>query len=99
MESYKRIMEQKYKVRAQHLSIEMLMENGMFVCGGPATVAELLERRQSEMGFGNLVAIQQFATLPQELTEKSLRLFAAEIIPKLRDVGVTAPTENAPAAE
>ena len=89
MASYKAIMEQKYKVRQSHLSIDTLMENGMFVCGGPSTVAEILEHRQSEMGFGNLVAIQQFATLPAELTEKNLRLFAAEVMPKLRGLGVT----------
>ncbi len=89
MRSYKTVMEQKYKVRQGYLTIEKLMEQGMFVCGSPATVTETLERRQSEMGFENLVAMQQFGTLPRELTEKNLRLFAAEVMPKLRDVGAT----------
>ncbi len=97
MRSYKTVMEQKYKVRQGFLSAEALMEAGMFVCGSPSTVVEILERRQSEMGFENLVAMLQFGTLPAELTEKNLRLFAAEIMPKLRDVGVSKPVETVPA--
>ena len=97
MRSYKTVMEQKYKVRQDFLSAEALMEAGMFVCGSAATVAETLERRQSEMGFENLVSMLQFGTLPAELTEKNLRLFAAEVMPKLRDVGVSAPVEPVPA--
>jgi alkanesulfonate monooxygenase SsuD/methylene tetrahydromethanopterin reductase-like flavin-dependent oxidoreductase (luciferase family) len=95
--SYKAVMEQKYKLRQQHLSIDTVMENGMLVCGSPETVAEILEQRQAELGFENLVAIQQFATLPAELTEKSLRLFAGEVMPKVRHFGVTEAKEPAPA--
>jgi alkanesulfonate monooxygenase SsuD/methylene tetrahydromethanopterin reductase-like flavin-dependent oxidoreductase (luciferase family) len=95
--SYKIVQEQKYKVRQQYLSIETVMDNGMFVCGSPATVVETMERRFAEMGFGNLVGMLQFGTLPRELTEKNLRLFAAEVMPKLRALGEPAP--KAAAAE
>ena len=30
----------------------------------------------------------QFGTLPKELTEKNLRLFAEDVIPKVRHLGV-----------
>ena len=70
----------------------------MFVCGSPETVSEILARRFDEMGYGNLVTMLQFGTLPRELTEKSMRLFAAEVIPKLRHLGAEAPLAAASAA-
>ena len=96
--SYKRLMQQKYKVRQSYMSMEILMDNGMFVCGSPDTVATMLEHRQAELGFGNLVAIQQFGTLPADLTEKNLRLFSGEVMPRIRHLGVTA-AEPAPVGE
>ena len=72
------------------MSMETLIENGMFVCGSPDTVAATLEHRQAELGFGNLVAIQQFGTLPANLTEKNLRLLSGDVMPRVRHLGVTA---------
>ena len=96
--SYKRLMQQKYKVRQSFMSMESLIENGMFVCGSPDTVAASLEHRQAELGFGNLVAIQQFGTLPANLTEQNLRLLSGEVMPRVRHLGVTAAeTVNEPA--
>ncbi len=91
--SYKRLMQQKYKVRQSFMSMEILIENGMFVCGSPDSVAATLEHRQAELGFGNLVAIQQFGTLPADLTEKNLRLLSGEVMPRVRHLGVTAPAD------
>ena len=64
----------------------------------PDTVAATLEHRQAELGFGNLVAIQQFGSLPADLTEKNLRLFSGEVMPRIRHLGVTA-AEPAPVGE
>ena len=80
-------METKFKVREQFLTHETLTGNGMFVCGGPETVSEILARRFDEMGYGNLVCMLQFGTLPRELTEKSMTLFADKVMPKLRHLG------------
>ena len=96
--SYKRLMAQKYKVRQSFMAMETLIDNGMFVCGSPDTVAATLEQRQAELGFENLVAIQQFGTLPGDLTENSLKLFANEVMPRVRHLGVT-PATPAPAGE
>jgi alkanesulfonate monooxygenase SsuD/methylene tetrahydromethanopterin reductase-like flavin-dependent oxidoreductase (luciferase family) len=85
--SYKMIMENKMKFREQYLSIEMLMENGMFICGSASTVSEKLEAYQADMGYGNLVIMGQFATLDHEHTKKSMQIFAEEVIPKLRHIG------------
>ena len=92
-------MQQKYKVRQSFMSMESLIENGMFVCGSPDTVTATLEHRQAELGFGNLVAIQQFGTLPANLTEKNLRLLSGEVMPRVRHLGVTSmETVNEPAS-
>jgi alkanesulfonate monooxygenase SsuD/methylene tetrahydromethanopterin reductase-like flavin-dependent oxidoreductase (luciferase family) len=91
-------MEGKFKVRAQYLGIDKLIDEGMFLCGSPATVVEKLEQYQSEMGFGNIAPMLQFGTLPHELTEKNVRLFAAEVMPKLRGLGVDRPAATATAA-
>ena len=101
MASYKSVMAGKFKFREQYLDIDTLIDNGMFACGSASTVVEFLERRQSELKFGTLVSMLQFGTLGRELTEKNLRMFAGEVMPKLRDVGVSTParTEAAPAAE
>jgi alkanesulfonate monooxygenase SsuD/methylene tetrahydromethanopterin reductase-like flavin-dependent oxidoreductase (luciferase family) len=85
-------MASKYAVRKNYLTCEALIENGMFLCGSAATVAEKLEEYQKEMGFGNIAPMLQFGTLPPELTEKNLRIFASEVIPKVRHLGVTPAT-------
>jgi alkanesulfonate monooxygenase SsuD/methylene tetrahydromethanopterin reductase-like flavin-dependent oxidoreductase (luciferase family) len=89
MRSYKFVMDVKYKFREEYLSVDKLMENGMFLCGSPETVSERLAELQGKMGFGQLVTMLQFGTLSAELTEKNTRLFAAEVMPKLREVGVS----------
>jgi alkanesulfonate monooxygenase SsuD/methylene tetrahydromethanopterin reductase-like flavin-dependent oxidoreductase (luciferase family) len=87
MSSYKIVVESKYKARASYLSLESLISNGMFLCGSPETVASQLEEHQSKMGFGNLVTMLQFGTLPHELTKKNLEIFSKEVMPKLRHLG------------
>ncbi len=96
IESYKYVKETKYKVREQYLTIEFLIDQGMIMCGSPNTVVERLTRRYEEMGFGHLVTMLQFGTLPAALTERNIRMFADQVMPKLRPLG--ARTEKAPAA-
>jgi hypothetical protein len=50
-------------------------------------VRQRLAAIQQELGVGTLIAILQVATLPADLTEKNLRLFAAEVMPFLRELG------------
>ena len=99
MSSFKRVMEQKFKVRESFMSFDMLTESGMLICGSAATVAEQLERYQADMGLANLIATLQFATLPKDLTEKNLRLFAEDVMPRLRHLGEERPQAAEAAAE
>ena len=78
------LIEQKFALRSQQLTIERLEELGMVIFGSAKTVRETLLARQKKMGFGHLIAMLQVATQPAEQTEKSMRLFASEVLPYLR---------------
>jgi alkanesulfonate monooxygenase SsuD/methylene tetrahydromethanopterin reductase-like flavin-dependent oxidoreductase (luciferase family) len=64
------------------------IEAGMFVCGSARTVRETLVRYAREIGFGNLLAMLQFGTLPADLTRRNMERFATEIMPALRELGI-----------
>ena len=63
------------------------MERGMFICGSPDSVAQQLEHHQKQVGYGKLIAMMQFGTLPHELTKRNMELFASKVMPKIRHLG------------
>lgn len=65
-------------------TIDSVIEKGMFICGSPETVRAKLEEYHSEIGFGHLLTLLQFGTLPAELTRKNMELYANEVMPYLR---------------
>jgi len=65
-------------------TIEAVMEKGMFICGSPATVRDRLKECHAQIGFGHLLSLLQFGTLPAELTRKNMDLYAKEVLPHLR---------------
>lgn len=83
--STKRLIESKVLARANATSLEALIDLGMVVAGSAATVRDRLSHLRATLGFGNLIAMLQVATLPADLTEKNIRLFASEVMPALRD--------------
>ena len=85
--STKALIEQKFKLRKSYQTLEALLEMGMIVAGSPKTVRETLIKRQQELGFGHLIAMLQIGTQPAEQTDKSLRLFASEVMPYLAKAG------------
>lgn len=60
------------------------MDKGMFICGSPATVREKLKDYHGQIGFGHLLSLLQFGTLPADLTRKSMELYATQVMPWLR---------------
>ena len=66
------------------ISIEGLMETGIFLCGSPDTVRKKLVESHRVLGFQNFLAVLQFATLPRDLTERNVTLFAREVMPALQ---------------
>jgi alkanesulfonate monooxygenase SsuD/methylene tetrahydromethanopterin reductase-like flavin-dependent oxidoreductase (luciferase family) len=93
--STKSLIEAKFALRANAMTIDSLIELGMVVAGSPITVRNRLSALQKELGIGHLIAMLQVATLPAELTEKNLRLFAAEVMPFLQNNTAGEPTTAA----
>lgn len=65
-------------------TIDDVIDKGMFICGSPETVRQRLEACQKEIGFGHLLSLLQFGTLPADLTRKNMELYAGEVMPYLR---------------
>ena len=83
LQSWKRVAAHKRGIMSEQ-TIEGLMENGVVVVGSPDTVRRRLIECHAALGFGTFVALAHFGTLPADLTEKSMRLFATEVMPSLQ---------------
>ena len=60
------------------------VDMGMFVCGGVQTVRQTLLTYTREIGFGNLLTMLQFGTLPADLTRRNMERFAMDVMPWLK---------------
>ena len=56
----------------------------MILVGSAETVRQQLEECQNESGFGLLVAVLHFGSLPHNLARKNLEMFASEVMPHFR---------------
>jgi alkanesulfonate monooxygenase SsuD/methylene tetrahydromethanopterin reductase-like flavin-dependent oxidoreductase (luciferase family) len=54
------------------------------IVGSPATVTERLLERIAEIGAGNLYAITQFGSMPNDMVRRNLELLSDEVLPRLR---------------
>ena len=63
------------------------MELGIVIVGSPDTVRERILHCHRELGFANFIGLLHFGTLPADLTERNIRLFASEVMPALQPVG------------
>lgn len=73
-------------------TIDDVIDKGMFICGSPETVRQRLEHYHGQIGFGHLLSLLQFGTLPADLTRKNMELYAGAVLPHLRrQVVVEAP--------
>jgi len=82
-ESLKNVMKAKAQMFGD-VTIDQAIELGLFVCGSPDTVRRAFEAHWKEMHFGNLLVLCQFGTLPADLTQKNMELFAREVMPALK---------------
>jgi alkanesulfonate monooxygenase SsuD/methylene tetrahydromethanopterin reductase-like flavin-dependent oxidoreductase (luciferase family) len=79
--SLKNMLSHKRSVTGQEHTVDTLIEQGIMLCGSPDTVRKQLVDAHRLLGFQNFLALLQFATLPADLTEKNIRLFAREVLP------------------
>jgi alkanesulfonate monooxygenase SsuD/methylene tetrahydromethanopterin reductase-like flavin-dependent oxidoreductase (luciferase family) len=82
-ESLKNVMKAKAQMFGD-VTIDQAIELGLFVCGSPQTVLSSFKKYWSEMRFGNLLVLCQFATLPADLTRRNMELFAGQVMPELK---------------
>jgi hypothetical protein len=72
---------------SREMTLEILDDEGMFICGSAETVRQRLADAQKTIGFNRLLPLLQFGTLPHDLTIKNATLFAREVMPHLRPLG------------
>jgi len=82
-DSYKRVAAHKRTIQGGQ-NIENMIEQGIIIVGSPETVRRRIIESHHRIGFHNFVCLLQFGTLPPDLTEKNIRLFADEILPAIQ---------------
>jgi alkanesulfonate monooxygenase SsuD/methylene tetrahydromethanopterin reductase-like flavin-dependent oxidoreductase (luciferase family) len=68
---------------------EKLRESGFIVCGDPDYVAEWLDNDMRTAGYGHFLGMFRAGKSAHENVMKSKRLFAEEVIPRLRDINAS----------
>ena len=81
---------------ARSRSVADLNARGIVVFGSPETVRQRLAEAHRRLGYGKLVGLLQFGSLPHEQTVANMTAFAEEILPFVRTLDGT--TAGAPAA-
>ena len=68
--------------------MDYFRENGVAVYGTPNQVVKQLKKMYKEIGgFGNLIAMLHSGDMPLKDVSKSMKLFAKEVVPQLKDLG------------
>jgi alkanesulfonate monooxygenase SsuD/methylene tetrahydromethanopterin reductase-like flavin-dependent oxidoreductase (luciferase family) len=70
-------------------TFEEMQDKGFIVFGSAETVRQRLLDYQQRLGFGKLVTLLQFGSLPADLTRQNMERFAREVMPALRPIGVS----------
>ena len=66
---------------------EELNENGVAIWGSPDTVIRKIKQLYDRCPIGHLMMMTQAGFMPTEHTRKSLKLFAEEVYPAIRELG------------
>lgn len=83
LSSMERVMSAKGSIEGD-LAIESAIEQGMIVCGSAETVRSQLLAHHRNIGFGRLLTLLQFGTMPPEMSERNQRAFATQVMEPLR---------------
>jgi alkanesulfonate monooxygenase SsuD/methylene tetrahydromethanopterin reductase-like flavin-dependent oxidoreductase (luciferase family) len=70
------------------LTYEELLADGYAVVGSPDTVAARLRELHDELGFGQVIGLFALGDITHEETTRSMELFAAQVMPAVRQLGV-----------
>ena len=75
-----------YSDKFNKLAREMdaIVDNGYVIIGSPDEVVEQLREVAVNLNVGNLMLLLQFGNMSKELTKYNTRLFAEQVMPKLK---------------
>lgn len=87
MASLKRTMALRKSLgsRPRNMTVDELVGNGTAIVGSPKTVRERIEAVREATGCNILICMLQFGVLPDDLTRRNMEMFAAEVMPHLRN--------------
>ena len=69
--------------RLRTATYQELVDSQVAIVGSPATVADQIEAFVREFRIGNLMVMLQNGSMSRDLTEKSISLFAEEVLPQV----------------
>jgi len=72
--------------RMKTATFKDIVDTQVAIVGSPATVADQIEAFVREFRVGNLLIMLQNGSMPRELTEKNISLFAEQVLPRLRPI-------------
>ncbi len=72
-------------------SWEMLREKGVVIAGSPDTMIEKIRYLHERCGIGHLLMMNQAGFMPADKVRKSMKLFAEEVYPAIKELGVKTP--------
>jgi alkanesulfonate monooxygenase SsuD/methylene tetrahydromethanopterin reductase-like flavin-dependent oxidoreductase (luciferase family) len=83
-ESLKRVLSHKKANTGGGQTIEALIERGVIICGSPETVRRKISEAHRQLGFQEFLCMLMFGTMPAEMAERNIRLFASEVLPAIK---------------
>jgi alkanesulfonate monooxygenase SsuD/methylene tetrahydromethanopterin reductase-like flavin-dependent oxidoreductase (luciferase family) len=69
-------------------SFETLQEKGILMVGSPETMIRKIRTLYERCGIGHLLMMNHAGGMPDHQVRRSLDLFAHEVYPAIRDLGV-----------
>jgi alkanesulfonate monooxygenase SsuD/methylene tetrahydromethanopterin reductase-like flavin-dependent oxidoreductase (luciferase family) len=73
-----------YQIPLGDFSVEKWIDEGRILVGTPDDVVATLQRAEKELGITGVDGAFYFGGMPFEVAERSLRMFAEHVIPRLR---------------
>jgi alkanesulfonate monooxygenase SsuD/methylene tetrahydromethanopterin reductase-like flavin-dependent oxidoreductase (luciferase family) len=88
MNSIRAIRKGAWGADVRQITYDDVLENKWIVAGSPETVRAGLEEVISETGVGRIIVSVDMGVMPRWLVDKSLGLFAEQVLPHFRPAGV-----------
>ena len=66
--------------------MDKIVENGYVIIGSPDEVAEQLREVAVNLNVGHLMLLLQYGNMSKDLTRYNTKLFAEQVMPKLKDL-------------